>query len=156
MELIRREEYLHLYHGKTKLASVWPRGFFLNLPFHKALEFEIGFRKYFSGLNLGFYWRRKCDHAGLGLDIDLGFVCVETQMYDGRHWNYKENRWYLPGEDDWADARIYADMGKFEEVGEVSIDVHKDKADSAKKRMKEILDAAGLTPVEEKSDEKSV
>lgn len=39
------------------------------------------------------------DHAGCGLTIDLLWFYFSIQLYDSRHWNYDEGRWYLPGEE---------------------------------------------------------
>lgn len=153
MEIIRRGNYIHLYHGKNKLASIstWPFSFFLSLPFHKALEASFGFRKEFSGMWFNCHWRRKCDHAGIGFDLDLGFIAIEVEIYDGRHWNYDENRWYLPGEDDWPEEKTvkFIDLGTFEEVGEVSLEVKGLNKQDKINRMNQILKDANLTKVEE-------
>ncbi len=50
----------------------------------------------------------KCDHAGFNLDIDIFGLELEIKIYDGRHWNAKANRYYLPGEEQ---AEIDAEDG---------------------------------------------
>lgn len=39
-------------------------------------------------------WSRKCDHAGFEINLELfGFYFI-FNIYDKRHWNYGEDRWY--------------------------------------------------------------
>ena len=44
------------------------------------------------------HWRGH-DHAGPRLEITVLGLFMNVQLYDGRHWNREENRWYLPGEE---------------------------------------------------------
>jgi len=36
----------------------------------------------------------KCDHAGFGIEIGLLGYTVSATIYDTRHWNYDESKWY--------------------------------------------------------------
>ncbi len=39
------------------------------------------------------------DHAGLELRIQVLWLFMSFRLYDSRHWNYDENRFYFDGED---------------------------------------------------------
>jgi hypothetical protein len=39
-----------------------------------------------------------CDHAGFVIEACLFGFDLEFRIYDGRHWNYQENRFYERGE----------------------------------------------------------
>lgn len=43
-------------------------------------------------------WRGD-DHAGPSLHLEIYGFMFCAKIYDGRHWNYKKSRWYLPGEE---------------------------------------------------------
>jgi hypothetical protein len=43
--------------------------------------------------------KTKCDHAGLNLQVALFGLSIEYSVYDIRHWNDDEDRWYLQGEE---------------------------------------------------------
>lgn len=59
---------------------------------HKYFELEV-FQDCENLLHFKFDWRRKCDHAGIKLE--LGLFGYETMfcLYDNRHWDYKNNCW---------------------------------------------------------------
>jgi len=59
---------------------------------NKYFEFQL-MRDCEYLLNFNFDWKRKCDHAGVRLE--LGFLGYEImiQLYDCRHWDYKNNDW---------------------------------------------------------------
>lgn len=40
------------------------------------------------------------DHAGLDIDVQVLGLSFGFQIYDSRHWNYDEDRWYQYGEED--------------------------------------------------------
>ena len=42
---------------------------------------------------LGLNWSTKRDHAGLEIEIGLFSFSTNINIYDGRHWNYENNRW---------------------------------------------------------------
>ena len=44
-------------------------------------------------VELGFNVTTRCDHAGFDLTIGLLGHTIHFQVYDNRHWNYKEDRW---------------------------------------------------------------
>ena len=68
--------------------------------FHKALEVQVSFNKdFYQYFALIARWTRKQDHSGPELEIALGPLELEINIYDSRHWYYKENRWYEPGEE---------------------------------------------------------
>jgi len=40
------------------------------------------------------------DHAGIDLWVGLLGYSINAQLYDNRHWNFKENRWMVYTEDE--------------------------------------------------------
>lgn len=48
-----------------------------------------------------FLLKTKSDHAGLTLDFGLLGLRIEYLIYDTRHWNTEENRWYFVGKEQW-------------------------------------------------------
>ena len=68
---------------------------------HKALEIQV---TYFGtdSFDISYSWRRRQDHAGISLEITfLGVLCA-ISLYDYRHWNEVENRFYLEDEPELA------------------------------------------------------
>ena len=51
--------------------------------------------------------KTKCDHAGLRLSVALFGLEIEYHIYERRHWNEDEDRWYLPGEEqeEWEESK---------------------------------------------------
>ena len=39
------------------------------------------------------------DHAGFRFELTLFGITMMFEIYDNRHWNYDEDRWYNPGEE---------------------------------------------------------
>jgi hypothetical protein len=69
--------------------------FYKKLTEHKGIEIELLFNKdfwYWFRFNIN--WSRKMDHAGFDISIDLLWFYLDLNIYDGRHWNDDENRWY--------------------------------------------------------------
>jgi hypothetical protein len=68
--------------------------------FHKSLEIGGGKAVY---SDKGFDWylrfRTKGDHAGLTFRVELVGCMFEFNIHDERHWNWREDRFCLPGED---------------------------------------------------------
>jgi hypothetical protein len=44
-------------------------------------------------LHFNFDWKRKCDHAGVKLELSLFGYALVFHFYDNRHWDYKTNNW---------------------------------------------------------------
>lgn len=64
---------------------------------HKALEIQVAyFGTDFFDINCS--WRRRQDHAGISFEITLLGVLFALCLYDYRHWNSAENRFYLEDE----------------------------------------------------------
>jgi hypothetical protein len=42
-------------------------------------------------------WRGR-DHAGPEIHVELFGYMFSAKIYDSRHWNYDQARWYLPDE----------------------------------------------------------
>jgi hypothetical protein len=42
-----------------------------------------------------FHFTTRTDHAGISLELGLFGYSVMLQYYDTRHWNEKENRYYI-------------------------------------------------------------
>lgn len=40
------------------------------------------------------------DHAGPKFYIEVFGYMLDIHVYDDRHWNYDENRWYFPNEEE--------------------------------------------------------
>jgi hypothetical protein len=59
---------------------------------NKYLEFQL-MQDCEYLLHFNFDWRRKCDHAGVKLELGLLGYEIMIQLYDSRHWNYKTNTW---------------------------------------------------------------
>lgn len=82
------------YIEKIDWCKVWHR--FLGFK-HKALEMQVAyFGTDFFDINCS--WRRRQDHAGMSFEITLLGVLFALCLYDYRHWNAAENRFYLEGE----------------------------------------------------------
>lgn len=81
---------------------------------HKALELQMS---YFGcdALDISYAWRRRQDHAGISLEITfLGVLCA-ISLYDYRHWNTTENRFYLADEPEPANIGLgYTEREYFE------------------------------------------
>lgn len=80
----------------------WSKGYhhFLGMKY-KALELQIS---YFGceAFDVSYSWRRRQDHAGISLEITLLGVLCAISIYDYRHWNEVENRFYLEDEPELA------------------------------------------------------
>lgn len=92
--------YMWKYIEKIDWCKVWHR--FLGLK-HKALEMHVAyFGTDFFDINCS--WRRRQDHVGLSLEITLLGVLCAISLYDYRHWNSVENRFYLEDEPELANV----------------------------------------------------
>jgi len=72
------------------------------LPLLKNKNLEIYFSLFHSLTDLFrlvFGYSLKGDHHGLTMELSVLWFEIELNMYDGRHWNWKENRYYLPGDE---------------------------------------------------------
>lgn len=80
----------------------WCKGYhhFLGMKY-KALELQIS---YFGceAFDVSYSWHRRQDHAGISLEITLLGVLCAISIYDYRHWNEVENRFYLEDEPELA------------------------------------------------------
>lgn len=66
---------------------------------NKFLSFEVCYEpECIAKLHLSLIWRGK-DHAGP--EITIGFIGITFMLalFDRRHWNYEENRWYKENEE---------------------------------------------------------
>lgn len=92
-------------------------GLSLSFPFHKGLEIELEHslepRALFQFLSR---LTRQQDHSGFTLDVSLlGFGC-DMKLFDSRHWNSKESRWYEADEEMRAlieDKAVTAELNAF-------------------------------------------
>ena len=79
------------YYSRTKQLSE-----------HKFIEFEnIYSGQYWFHFSLDLNWRGE-DHAGPELELGVWGHEIRLKLYDNRHWNYKESRWYVEGEE-WSE-----------------------------------------------------
>jgi hypothetical protein len=74
-------------------------GFDRGLTKNKCISASILFTTQFSYLSFSLAFSRKCDHAGFALDISLPFICFDFEIYDCRHWDYDNNKYYPLGSD---------------------------------------------------------
>lgn len=65
---------------------------------NKAWELEVGKNKDWNWFEFRKSLTRHCDHAGFTLYLEVLGFWINFIIYDGRHWNYNENRYYLPDE----------------------------------------------------------
>lgn len=66
---------------------------------NKHLEVQVAWfawQTIFS-LHISTNWQGR-DHAGPELEIDIFGLTLSIKIYDNRHWNYQEKRWYFPNE----------------------------------------------------------
>lgn len=59
---------------------------------NKYWEFEV--IRSGSIVEFDFTVRTRCDHAGVQLNIGLFNYSVNLSIYDSRHWDYKDSRYY--------------------------------------------------------------
>ena len=59
---------------------------------NKSWEFEVSKHSYVI-FNISFRLTFRQHHAGLKLELGLLGYETTLQLYDVRHWNYKEKRW---------------------------------------------------------------
>jgi len=58
-------------------------------PAHAVLDFQVDLH----------WWGG--DHAGPEIILHLMWFYLGIKLYDHRHWNYEEGRWYRDGEETW-------------------------------------------------------
>lgn len=73
--------------------------FFGEIGKYSAWEFEGGKFEHWSWFEFIVRWTRKCDHPGPEIYIEILGYWLNFYIYDGRHWNYDKDRFYLPGEE---------------------------------------------------------
>lgn len=62
---------------------------------NKQFEVQIEGRGFTSAwFEISVSWTDQCDHAGLDFILGCKLFYLGIQLYDSRHWNYKENRYY--------------------------------------------------------------
>jgi len=57
---------------------------------NKYLEFQL-MQDCEYLLHFNFDWKRKCDHAGVKLELGLLGYEIMIQLYDSRHWDHNTN-----------------------------------------------------------------
>ncbi len=67
--------------------------------FHKYFELESQINKEFWELfKIFIHWSRKTDHAGINIHLSIMWWFIDFNIYDNRHWNDDENRFFKDGE----------------------------------------------------------
>ena len=86
------------FSDRWKCIKCWDK----KLSEHKHLELQID--KTADIVSFDFRYTIRQDHAGLFLTVGLfGYEAI-FNIYDTRHWNYEERRWYKYGENNgWND-----------------------------------------------------
>ena len=75
---------------------------------NKAFEMNLIFWKNSSDIfKLLLNFTHKCDHSGFRFDFELLGVAFNFTIYDIRHWNYEENRFYGEKEFEKAMKELY-------------------------------------------------
>ena len=77
---------------------LWKWGIYFKLYHYKSIESEITYHKEWNWFELHLDFTRKCDHAGISFYLEIMGINLSIKLYDSRHWNYDEDRWYKPGE----------------------------------------------------------
>lgn len=103
--------------GQTKEWMTNYVGAYFDLSENKGCEINLYFALRPS-INLSTGFLTKCDHAGFEFTLDLFGLELEIKIYDGRHWNTKANRYYLPGEEQAEREKNGPDI----ELGDVGLD----------------------------------
>lgn len=104
-----------------RLFTKWHNYGWVSVTEHKTFEWEILVDQICLALNIHFnidyyglvmsmnifglfgydiHFTRCEDHAGIRFGITLFGITGQIELYDNRHWNYSENRWYNPGEEE--------------------------------------------------------
>jgi hypothetical protein len=69
-----------MIYGKSKLLTK-----------HKAIEVNV--YKSSDILEIDFFLKTRCDHAGIRFMFGLFGINLELYMYDIRHWDYDNKTW---------------------------------------------------------------
>jgi hypothetical protein len=65
-----------------------------NISKNKVFEIQFEHWPEWAYIDVGIRWTRKCNHAGLTLSIELFGYYMHLTVYDNRHWNYEEKKWF--------------------------------------------------------------
>ena len=66
----------------------------------KALELNAGKQEEWQWFIAEVSITHKTDHAGLDIWLEILGVYFEFKVYDSRHWNYVDKRYYFDGEEE--------------------------------------------------------
>lgn len=71
---------------------------------NKAFEVQLALfpASTIFGITIDTNWKGS-DHAGPRLNLSILWVFFSIGLYDIRHWNYSESRWYRDDEDPFVD-----------------------------------------------------
>lgn len=76
---------------EDRWASLWNKAG--STPFkHKYWEVQV--MKDTTLIAFDFRVNTRCDHAGVDLLLGLFGYTINAQVYDNRHWNYEEGKFY--------------------------------------------------------------
>lgn len=79
----------------NRFQNIWNKAG--STPF-KNKYWEVQFMKDDELFRIEFEWSIRQDHAGIRLELGLLGYKGSFTIYDNRHWNYNEGRWYREGE----------------------------------------------------------
>ena len=95
------------------MRNFWLRrtsaGLYFPLLGEKAIEAEVAIDRDRRAL-ISCEFTTKRDHAGVNFELKLFGMSVYIDLYDGRHWNRKDQRWYRDQEE--ADLRDRAKLAR--------------------------------------------
>lgn len=92
---------MKLFHTRLELTNPWSKDRFKNLgcifgKISKNLAWELE-HTFYDGtiLDFSFTVSRQEDHAGLEIVLGLLTYGIHFKIYDTRHWDHENNRWYI-------------------------------------------------------------
>ena len=60
---------------------------------NKYFEFQVDKMEKIDYFNIHLKWTRKVNHAGISFYFEVFGLFLSAEIYDNRHWNYKEDSW---------------------------------------------------------------
>jgi hypothetical protein len=92
-----------MIHFNLGISNPWAKGEFKNLwhtdgSFTKNKHWELEFTKHsYDVVNVSVALTTRSDHAGLHLKLALFSYMISFDIYDSRHWDYKNKCWEVYG-----------------------------------------------------------
>jgi len=105
---------MKFYSNKNSEGKIFNMGIFQQLSKNKNLEIELEYEpKPWSLFNFNCHYTIRGDHAGFRLEISLWKFGICIDIYDSRHWDWKNDQWQKYDKEgypiDETGKRIYED-----------------------------------------------